>query len=46
VSPDAGLIVSTAAGLMVSKAGVEGATDKALMASCPSIPRRWAWPPP
>src|SRR6201986_2291755 len=31
VSKMPGLIVSTAAGLMVSKAGVEGATDRALM---------------
>ena len=31
VSQMPALIVSTAAGLMVSKAGVEGATDKALM---------------
>ena len=33
------LIVSTAAGLMVSKAGVEGATDKALMSQLSFYPQ-------
>src|ERR1700749_1799613 len=33
------LIVSTAAGLMVSKAGVEGSTDKALMGQLSFYPQ-------
>ena len=40
------LIVSIAAGLLVSKAGVTGAADKALLSSSPAIPRRSACPPP
>ena len=40
------LIVSTAAGLMVSKAGVEGSTDKALISQLSSIRKRSAWPRP
>ena len=39
VSQMPALIVSTAAGLMVSKAGVEGATDKALMAQFSFYPQ-------
>ncbi|MEI9996575.1 MAG: flagellar biosynthesis protein FlhA [Rhizomicrobium sp.] len=39
VSQMPALIVSTAAGLMVSKAGVEGATDKALMAQLSFYPQ-------
>src|ERR1700761_6789970 len=39
VSQMPALIVSTAAGLMVSKAGVEGATDKALMAPLSFYPQ-------
>ena len=38
VSQMPALIVSTAAGLMVSKAGVEGATDKALMSQLSFYP--------
>jgi flagellar biosynthesis protein FlhA len=39
VSQMPALIVSTAAGLMVSKAGVEGATDKALMSQLSFYPQ-------
>ncbi len=39
VSQMPALIVSTAAGLMVSKAGVEGATDKALMGQLSNYPQ-------
>src|SRR5690606_23015755 len=39
VSQMPALIVSTAAGLMVSKAGVEGATDKALMGQLSYYPQ-------
>src|SRR3954468_11742682 len=39
VSQMPALIVSTAAGLMVSKAGVEGATDKALMGQLSFFPQ-------
>ena len=39
VSQMPALIVSTAAGLMVSKAGVEGATDKALMSQLSYYPQ-------
>src|SRR6202012_5577629 len=39
VSQMPALIVSTAAGLMVSKAGVEGSTDKALMAQLSYYPQ-------
>jgi flagellar biosynthesis protein FlhA len=39
VSQMPGLIISTAAGLMVSKAGVEGATDKALMGQLSFYPQ-------
>src|ERR1700741_402866 len=39
VSQMPALIVSTAAGLMVSKAGLEGATDKALMAQLSFYPQ-------
>ena len=39
------LIVSTAAGLLVTKAGISGAADKALISSSPAIPRRSACRP-
>ncbi len=42
VSQMPALIVSTAAGLMVSKAGVEGATDKALMSQLSNYPQALA----
>jgi flagellar biosynthesis protein FlhA len=42
VSQMPALIVSTAAGLMVSKAGVEGATDKALMGQLSFYPQALA----
>ncbi len=42
VSQMPALIVSTAAGLMVSKAGVEGATDKALMSQLSFYPQALA----
>ena len=38
VSQVPALIISIAAGFLVSKAGVEGSADKALVASSPPIP--------
>ena len=47
VSQIPALIVSIAAGLLVSKAGVDGAADKALVEPAHRLsPRRSAWPPP
>ena len=46
VSQMPALIVSTAAGLLVSKAGVEGSTDKALIGQLSAIRRRSAWSRP
>ena len=47
VSQIPALIVSTAAGMLVSKAGVEGSADKALVSPARHATRkRWAWSRP
>ena len=45
VSQIPALLVSTAAGIVVTKGGMEGTADVAWCASWAAAPSRWRWPP-